>query len=64
MAAPEIARQIYLEKRQSDAPLSDPCAWFDLESRQCRFYEFRPEACRNFEMGGEACRMLRQYSLG
>ena len=64
MAAPEEARRLIIEKRLSDAPAADPCAWLDQETRRCRFYEFRPEVCRSFEPGSGACQLVRKYKFG
>ena len=64
MAAPEEARRLIIEKRQSESATSEPCAWLDQESRRCRYYDFRPEACRSFEPGSEPCVMVRKYKFG
>ena len=59
MAAPEEARRLFREKRLSNAPAVDPCAWLDLETRKCRFHEFRAEICHSFEVSSGACHYLR-----
>lgn len=47
MAAPEEARQVFIEGLLSDRPNESPCSWFDPVTKQCRWYKFRPDVCRN-----------------
>lgn len=34
---------------------TEPCIWFDVETKLCRHHEHRPSICREFELGSTAC---------
>lgn len=40
--------------------LSEPCLWYDIETKRCRHYDHRPRACREFRVGNPYCLEFRQ----